>query len=300
MFNILSGVGEALGRAFDVVKEYGGKVIDYSKDFARFATTEKGVLVIAMVTRGVDFAINSLSSVEVAVTGWITNTVNMLRGFDAKNWIRVDFPRVDQLYSEVYGMLPDEDCAKANPLDQPLCNVRNALRTLARGILTALYFAGKALLWALSQLAIYILNALAWLAAEVLEKVVQPVVVAVLSGVRNVLVFIKNVACKYLMIAPIGVRTYKGVMKALNSGSSLPGIFSRSMRGVVEGIGFAIVVMGISGCATPTLPGHPSVGLGYTVSPYAVVDVSDSAVAYAVVKHVCACDSVSVSDGSLF
>jgi len=89
-------------------------------------------------------------------------------------------------------------------------------------------------------------------------------------------------------------------MRAINSGSSLPGIIGRSIGGIVEGIGFAIVVMGISGCATPTLPGHPSVGLGYTVSPYAVVAVADSAVAYAVVKYVYAYDSVNVTDGSLF
>jgi len=300
MYNFLAGlgIGEALGKAFEVVKEYGEKVIDYSKDFARLAASERGVLIIAMVARGVDFAIDAIPSVESSITKWVGDTVVMLRGFDASKWIGVPFPNVGELYGEVDRMLPDEDCAKTNPLDQPLCHVRNAIRALARGILTSIYFIGRAILWALSTLAVYILNAVAWLAAEVLEKVVQPVLLAVLAGVRNVLVFVKSVACQYLTIAPIGIRMYKRVAKGLGGG--VHRMVWTTVGAFAEGVGLAVVALGISGCAKPTLPGHPSFGLSYTVSPYVAVPVVDSAVAYAVVKYVYAYDDVSVFDGSLF
>jgi hypothetical protein len=249
----ISGVAE---RVFSTARELGE---------AGFRAFQKVWPTLSNPRRGVPLAVLGIKLVEHFAPD--PNVVDPLMQFgewmeryDPSNILGPPPPMFQIPWDTINSMIPDEHCAG---LDYPLCVTRNALRSLARGVIGGFAGIGSFLYWALWNLAYYAVKAFLSLSAFIIKYLIVPVAKAIIAAVNTVFTIIKKALCAYVQYVAPFITIYRAV-EDLASGKKF-----RTAIDIAAGIVLPLATVSQDcGFASP-LPVHaPPVGAPMTPPVY--------------------------------
>jgi len=110
-------------------------------------------------------------------------------------------------WDAINAAIPDEQCTWGDVL----CDTRNALRAIARGIAGGFAAIGSFIYWTLWHLAYYAIKAFLSLGAFIIKYLVVPVAKAIISAVNTVFTLIKRALCAYIQHVAPYITIYRAV-----------------------------------------------------------------------------------------
>jgi len=293
------GIGETISsvanQVFSIAKEAGQIGYDAFK---------KVWPVLSDPKKGVPLAILGIKAIEYFAPdpnyGFdsLSNFADWLMSYDPSQILG---PQPQMFYvnwNQINQWIPDEQCS----FGDLLCGTRNALRSIARGLIGGFTAIGSFIYWGLWNLAYYALKGLFYLGAFIIKYLVIPVGKALTSIIANVFTVIKKALCAYIQyVSPI--MTIYRTVSDLATGKKL-----YTALDVVAGIVLpAAVVAQDCGFASPLPISAPSIPSPiqqpvYTPPPvfryaYDYYTTYDYASAVLTIKVVSVYDTLAIAEG---
>jgi hypothetical protein len=290
----LTGVAD---KVFSTAKELGD---------IGYRAFEKVWPILSDPKKGVPIAIVGIKLIEQFtpdpnVVDPIFQFAEYLEKYDVHQILGPSPPMFNIPWDTINAMLPDEQCGG---LDYVACEIRNALKALARGLIGGLAGIGSFIYWALWNLAYYTVEAVLKLGSFIIKYLIVPVAKAVIAATNTVFSTIKRALCVYVQYVAPFITIYRAV-EDLVSGKKL-----RTAADIAAGIVLpAAVVAQDCGFASPLPVSVPSVQPPiqqptYTPPPmyryaYDYYLVSDSASAILRNRTLEVLDIIEVKEGTI-
>jgi hypothetical protein len=202
------GIGETIAsiadRVFSIAKEAGD--IGY-KAF------EKVWPILSDPKKGVPLAIVAIKSIEYFAPDpnygfdQLSNFADWLQSYDPSQILGPQPPQFYVNWDQINQWIPDEQCSWGDVL----CGTRNALRSMARGIIGGFAAIGSFIYWGLWNLAYYALKALFYLGSFIIKYLIIPIGKALMTIIANVFTVIKKAFCAYIQYVAPFVTIYRAV-----------------------------------------------------------------------------------------
>ena len=203
-------------------------------------------------------------------------------------------------WDAVNSMLPDEQCG----FGDVLCETRNALRALARGLIGGFAGVGSFLYWALWNLAFYTLKVFLSIGAFIIKYLIVPVAKAIISAVNTVFSVVKRALCVYVQYVAPFITIYRAVedlasgRKFMTAVDIAAGIIL-PMAVVSQDCGFASplpVYVPPTGAKIQPPTYTPPPGISHAYSYYLVYDRAEAVLSNRTIE---AYDIVEVKEGTI-
>jgi len=132
---------------------------------------------------------------------------NWMEKYDPKGILGEEPPIFNINWDAINAAIPDEQCTWGDVL----CDTRNALRAIARGIAGGFAGIGSFIYWALWHLTYYAIKAFLSLGAFIIKYLVVPVAKAIISAVNTVFTLIKRALCVYVQYVAPFITIYRAI-----------------------------------------------------------------------------------------
>jgi len=197
---VISGVAE---RVFSTARELGDIGL---RAFQKVWPT------LSNPRRGVPLAVLGIKLVEhfapdPNIADPIFEFGNWMEKYDPSDILGPEPPIFQINWDAINAAIPDEQCGWGDVL----CDTRNALRAIARGIAGGFAGIGSFIYWALWHLAYYAIKAFLSLGAFIIKYLVVPIAKAIISAVNSVFTLIKRALCVYVQYVAPFITIYRAI-----------------------------------------------------------------------------------------
>ena len=218
MASILGAIGGlSLGDVLSGIRQFGRVTISSAETLIKaYSNPVAGAMISIAMVKIADF----LKFNPQTITSSIISTGNQLLSFNPQTVLGSAMSlNLQDYWNYASSFIQLQQCSSLDVL----CNFANALRELARGVLTGLMAFGALVYDIAYYIAYYVLLGLSRLGGLLINYVIAPLVGLVVNFINYVADTMKYIACIYLQYSPILITT-----QALISGASR--IFSRGFR----------------------------------------------------------------------
>jgi len=250
MTSIITSLGGGLNvlipyvqKGFDYIAEAGKIIVPYGVDLAKiFADPDKGFFIslagyysLSLIKLSAEDVANSIESLAQSIESW-----DPLAGYE--NWVRSVTGLGDRPIYELFNpMVAWEDVNSIDALKEASCGfgdlgcyINNALKWLAKAILTPVFFI-KNILLAVGYFIIAGLTILArFLAVGFLRYIIKPLAYAVIWAIDSIRNMLKTAFCYYMKIAQVATFAKEIVKSKTTLGKAI-------LRGILKSVSFYII-----------------------------------------------------------